>query len=583
MENQAPTRQVLLEKARETSISPGVYLMKDAAGGVLYVGKAKNLKNRLTTYFQAAVHEVARIEMFVNRIHLFDVILTETESEALILEATLIKKYKPKFNVRLKDDKTYPYLKIQVDLEFPRIEWTRRVLRDGARYFGPFPSSWAARQVMQLLNETFKLRDCSDNTFRNRSRPCILYQIGKCSGPCVGLATREQYKESIQDVIGVLEGKSDIVMKDLQKGMADAAEREEYEEAAYYRDQIQNLELVTQTQAVTEAEDRRDRDVLGFARNDQNGHGTLLRVRGGRLIAVQHYHLQNIDPSLTEAEVLFDFLSQYYLNLNVPNDLRDDSKESRGAEDPAGAALNSREVLVPHVPDDLDLLERTLGLTLKVAENPVDEQLLSVARNNAAYALEQNEKKNVGHGLAALEEIQEKLHLPKLPNRVECYDISNTQGEDSVASRVVFIDGAPDKNLYRRYKIKTVEGANDFASMKEVLGRRFANTEEQLPDLVVVDGGKGQLAQAVAIMSELGVQGVDVVGLAKARTESDFRKKEVKSSMERIFIPNRMNPVPLLPHTQAYKLLVHIRDEAHRFAITYHRSLRSKRSLKSED
>jgi excinuclease ABC subunit C len=571
MENQAPTRQALLERARETSTSPGVYLMKDLAGGVLYVGKAKNLKNRLSTYFQAPIHEVGRTEMLVNRVHLFDVILTETESEALILEATLIKKYKPKFNVRLKDDKTYPYLKIQVDLEFPRIEWTRKVLRDGARYFGPFPSSWAARQVMLLLNETFKLRDCSDNTFRNRSRPCILYQIGKCSGPCVGLATKEQYKESIQDVIAVLEGKSDVLLKDLQRGMEDAAEREEFEEAAYYRDQIQNLQLITQTQAVTEAQGiqaQRDRDVLGVAQKDMNGHGTLLRVRGGRLIAVQHYHLQNTDPSFTEPELLFEFLSQYYLNLNAASE---------------EAVLNSREVLVPHAPNDVELLERTLGITLKVAETAVDEQLLSVARNNATYALEQNAKKNVGHGLAALEEIQDKLHLPKLPNRVECYDISNTQGEDSVASRVVFIDGAPDKNLYRRYKIKTVIGANDFASMKEVLGRRFANVEEQLPDLVVVDGGKGQLAQAVAIMNELNVQGVDVVGLAKARTESDFRKTEVKSSFERIFIPNRVNPVPLLPHTQAYKLLVHIRDEAHRFAITYHRNLRSKRSLKSEE
>jgi excinuclease ABC subunit C len=575
---------LLLEKARETSTSPGVYLMKDANGGVLYVGKAKNLKNRVSNYFQAPPHEVTRTEMLVNRIHHFDVILTETESEALILENTLIKKHKPKFNVRLKDDKMYPYLKIQVGTDFPRIEWTRRVLRDGARYFGPFPSAWAARQVMTLLNETFKLRDCSDNTFRNRSRPCILYQIGKCSGPCVGLATREQYRESIEDIIGVLEGKTDKLIEDLKRGMEDAASKEEFEEAAAYRDQIQNLELITQTQAVIEAQDQKDRDVIGIARIEgadaeggseyKDAHGTLLRVRRGKLIAVQHYHLQNTDSSLSDSELLFDFMSQYYLNLGLGTEVSPEAENSEGKV--------PSEVLVSEAPQDLELLEKTLGVTFKVPETTVDQQLLNVAKNNAVYALAQLKKKAAGHGIAALEEIQDKLHLTRLPSRIECYDISNIQGEDQVASRVVFMDGAPDKNLYRRYKIKTVIGANDFASMKEVLGRRFANKEEQLPDLVVVDGGKGQLAQAVAILAELAVEGVPVVGLAKARTESDFQAAEVKSSMERIFIPNRKNPVPLLPNTQAYKLLVHIRDEAHRFAITYHRVVRSKRHFKPE-
>jgi excinuclease ABC subunit C len=482
----------------------------------------------------------------------------------------------------------YPYLKIQVGTDFPRIEWTRRVLRDGARYFGPFPSAWAARQVMMLLNETFKLRDCSDNTFRNRSRPCILYQIGKCSGPCVGLATREQYKESIEDIVKVLEGKTDKLIEDLKRGMEDAALREEYEEAASYRDQIQNLELITETQAVIEAQDQKDRDVIGIARSEAKGgeadyadyadykdaHGTLLRVRRGKLIAVQHYHLQNTDASLSDSELLFDFMSQYYLGLGLGQEVSPETETSQDGNRPA-------EVLVSEAPQDLELLERTLGVSFRVPETTVDQQLLNVAKNNAVYALAQLKKKSTGHGIAALEEIQEKLHLGRLPSRIECYDISNIQGDDQVASRVVFMDGAPDKNLYRRYKIKTVIGSNDFASMKEVLGRRFANKDEQLPDLVVVDGGKGQLAQAVAIMTELGIEGVPVVGLAKARTESDFKAAEVRSSMERIFIPNRKNPVPLLPSTQAYKLLVHIRDEAHRFAINYHRVVRSKRTFSS--
>lgn len=576
MENQAPKipgdhRAYLLTQAREASTSPGVYLMKDEQGGILYVGKAKNLRNRVSTYFQAGTHEIPRTEMLVQRIFRFDVILTETEAEALILEATLIKKHKPKFNVRLKDDKAYPYLRIQVNDPYPKIDWTRRVSRDGARYFGPFPSAWSARQVMHMLNETFQLRDCSENTFRHRSRPCILYQMGKCTAPCVGKIDERSYRESIDEVVQVLEGKGEKLMNTLRKGMEDAAEHEEYEQAALYRDQIRNLELVTATQVVDEAGSNRNRDVVGIARKDAEAHGALLQVRGGRMIAVRHYHLQNTDPSLTDAEILSDFLAQYYLGADQQKD-----------EEPASKAAPANEVLLPECPSDPELLERTLGLKVLVAETDTERQLLNVARANAQYALEQSSKRESGHGIHALEEVQEKLHLMRLPHRIECYDISNIQGEDAVASRVVFIDGAPDKNLYRRYKIRTVEGSNDFAMMKEVLGRRFSNTEEDLPDLVVVDGGKGQLSQAVAIFEELGVQGVGVVGLAKARTERDFKATEVHASNERVFIPNRKNPVPLHSHMPAFKLLTHVRDEAHRFAISYHRLLRSKRSLRSE-
>ena len=580
MEKQAPNKGIprmdLLVAAREASTAPGVYLMKDERGGVLYIGKAKNLKNRVSSYFQIGPHESPRIEMLVNRIHHFDVILTETEAEALILECTLIKKHKPKFNIRLKDDKAYPYLRIQTHDPFPRIEWTRRVKKDAARYFGPFPSAWAARQVMQLLNETFKLRDCSDNAFRHRSRPCILYQIGRCTGPCVALVDAKTYQETIGEVIAVLEGKTDRLVRSIRKGMEDAAEREEFELAAQYRDQLFNLETVTATQSAVEPGSERDRDVIGIARKETLVHGTLLQIRSGKMIAVRHYDIQNADSSLSDSEILTEFLSQYY----VAADRTPESAESSDVTVPM-----PKEVLLPHPPDDPDFLERTLGLGVRVAESPVDEQLLNVARTNAEYALEQVSKKAAGHGFAALEEVQDKLHLSRFPHRIECYDISNTQGEDAVASRVVFIDGSPDKNLYRRYKIRTVEGSNDFAMMKEVLDRRFtgeSGAAEEMPDLVVVDGGKGQLSQAVAIMEELSIQGVDVVGLAKARTESDFEATELKSSLERIFIPNRKNPVPLLPHTAAYKLLVHVRDEAHRFAITYHRHLRAKRSLKTE-
>lgn len=587
-------RVQMLDDARAAPTEPGVYLMRDGAGTILYIGKAKNLKNRLLTYFQGAMagtaHETPRTELMVSRVEKFDVILTETESEALILECTLIKKHKPKFNIRLKDDKAYPYLRIQIADDFPRIEWTRRVRRDGARYFGPFPSGYSAKSIMRLLIEMFQLRDCSDNTFRHRSRPCILYQMKKCTGPCVGLITKEAYRESIDAAVRILEGKSDQLKLELERGMEDAAENEEYEDAAFYRDSLENLTVVTATQSVDEAGAERNRDVIAIEREGTSGHAVVLQIRGGKMVAVRHLNLQNSEDAMTDSEVLFEFLAQYYIQLESEVKAAEAAAESGEGIVSAGMIFRAREALIPVAPDDPDLLERTLGVKIRVPESDVEKQLVSVAKTNARHALEQARKKEGSHGIAALEEIQEKLHLTRLPTRIECYDNSNIQGEDAVASRVVFIDGAPDKNLYRRYKIRTVEGANDFATMREVLGRRFSGSArgeqgeiEDLPDLVVVDGGKGQLSQAVAILEELSVQGVAVVGLAKARTESDFRAKEVTSSLERIFIPGRKNPVPLLPHTEAYKLLTHVRDEAHRFAISYHRLLRDKRSLKSQD
>ncbi len=552
---------VLLQEAKNASTSPGVYLMRDERGAVLYVGKAKNLKNRLVTYFQPAGPDSPRIQMLVASIQRFEVILTETETEALLLECTLIKKHKPRYNIRLRDDKTYPFIKIQVNDGFPRLEWTRRVLKDGARYFGPFPSGWEAKQVLILLNETFQLRDCSDNTFHHRSRPCLLYQVQKCSGPCVGHVSAEDYRATIQEVVSVLEGKGDRLLGALRNSMQKASDEEDFESAALYRDQIQNLELVGQTQGVVQAGVDSNRDVVGLARQGNLAHATLLIVRRGKLVAVRHYELKNTEPELTDARVLSDFLSQAYL---------------QKTDEPEGLAL-AEELLVPNLPEDLELLASVVSSNIRLEESKEDHQLLNVAQANARHALENSEKRKEGHGAQALEDVRKRLHLQRTPHRIECYDISNFQGTDSVASRVVFIDGAPDKNLYRRYKIKTVDGSNDFAMMKEVLGRRFNRSDDSFPDLVVVDGGKGQLAQAVAILSELNIQGVEICGLAKARTEQAFQKSEVESTSERIFIPDRKNPIPLAAHMLAYQLLVHVRDEAHRFAINYHRNLRSKR------
>jgi excinuclease ABC subunit C len=504
--------------------------------------------------------------MMLSEVQTFEVIHTETENEALVLECTLIKRYKPRFNIRLKDDKHYPYLAVPLDRDFPRIEWTRKVNEEKVRYFGPFPSSFAARIVMRLLTEAFQLRDCNENTFLHRSRACILHQMGKCSAPCVGKVSREEYREQIDRAVSVLEGKHKDFVKVLKKEMKSAAEEERYEDAARLRDQIQAVEVVSQTQSVVDADQRLDQDVFAFAAKEGVAHGVVLQVRGGKLLSVKHYSVQNYDGASEEGRILYDFLAQHVLLMEEGNEL-----------------VHAREFLMRELPAEHEFLEEALGIRITRARSPIQKQLLSVAETNARFAVENAKRESAGHGVQALEEIREKLDLQQLPRRIECFDISNTQGEDSVASRAVFVDGAPEKTLYRRYKIKTVVGADDFASMREVFERRFSKMDSgpgnEKPDLVVVDGGKGQLAQARAIFEDLGIQGVDLVGLAKARTESDFRSSEVQSSMERIFIPNRVNPVPLYPHTRAYKLLTHVRDEAHRFAITFHRSLRDKRSL----
>jgi excinuclease ABC subunit C len=562
-------RAALHDQAKQLITGPGVYLMKHASGEVLYVGKAKSLKARVSSYFQPIVHEHPRTDLMLQGVDVFEVILTETEDEALVLECTLIKRYKPKFNIRLKDDKHYPYIKIATDVDFPRLEWTRKVISDGARYFGPFPSSASARIVLRLLNEQFRLRDCSDNTFSHRSRACILFQMDQCSAPCVQTVSRDQYQKLISHAIDVLEGRSNELIRDLTLEMNAASDEERFEDAARIRDQIQCVQIVSQTQSVSQEDQALDRDVFAFERKDALAHGVVLQVRRGKLLSVKHYQLFNAEMALNDASIMHDFLAQHFL---------------LGGEDQrmvrATSVLLREYAMTNDEVQDFESLQRSLGIQILYPVKDAEKQLVSVAHTNAKYALEQGGTKEGAHGFSALDEVQSKLGLDRIPRRIECYDISNTQGEDSVASRVVFIDGAPEKTLYRRYKIKTVVGADDFKSMREVMERRFSQmglrAGDEKPDLVIVDGGKGQLAQAEAILSELNVQGVNLVGLAKARTESNFRATEVESSMERIFIPNRVNPVKLLPHTKAYKLLTHCRDEAHRFALAYHRSLRDK-------
>lgn len=589
----------LESKIKGLTEEPGVYIMKDASGGILYVGKAKNLKNRVSTYFQDSKDKSPRIDLMVRKIADFELVLTDNEVEALVLEYNLIKKYKPRFNVVFRDDKSYPYVRVDVSHPFPRLEYTRKVRKDGARYFGPFVSAYQIKDVLRWAQKAFKLRDCSDNEFRNRSRPCILYQMGQCSAPCVNLISEQDYDRNIKRVLKLLDGKSGDVVKDLTHAMEEAAEREEFELAAELRDRIQHIEHINQEQKITDAEGGFDRDVVHFSRGrggavsseelaDQDTDSTVVRaspsqaavvimaVRDGRTVGVFQFPFEDVDPQLEDSEFLFNVISQYYIG--------------RYQETPA---LLPQEVLLPpevegsNLKENAQLLSRALGkrVDFRVPKRGEAADLLAMVKKTAEYHLGEISTK-LSQSMDDLADVQKKLDLKKFPHRIECYDISHFQGEGTVASRVVFIDGKPEKSLYRHYHIENAGGSSrevdDFKSMREVLERRFMN-DHSLPDLVVVDGGKGQLSQAEAIFAELGVLGVELCSIAKARTERDFEASEVTGTMERIFKPNQKNPIMLKPGTGAYRVLTQARDESHRFAITFHRSVRDKRIFKKKN
>lgn len=554
-------RSELLELAKTCPQSPGVYLMKDHSDAILYVGKAKSLRNRVTTYFQGTLHAHPRTERMVAQVEIFDTILTETESEALILENTLIKRHRPKYNIRLKDDKTYPFLKLKLNEPFARLDFTRKPTRDGAQYFGPFPNSTVARSIRELINKRLQLRDCADNQFRHRTRPCLQYQMGYCTAPCVGFVSQEQYQTQLQSLTRFLTGEDLTLEHELSTAMTEFAEAMDYERAATTRDQLQAIRLLRETQSIDDPSASQNRDIVGFARAGGLATGVLLQIRNGRLTNLTHTQIDQLDDEISDTEILRQWISSA---LEQQEKISSESSEKNG-------------VLVPFLPDDAELLEQLFSIqfiTKDQSDKKEDLQILQVAESNAKHALDRLLLHHTHHGLESLLALQELLHLPRLPVRIECFDNSNFQGHHPVASRVVFVDGSPEKTLYRRYKIRTVVGADDFASMKEIMSRRFSHTEEALPDLVVIDGGKGQLAQAIAVFQELGIENVPVVGLAKARTESNFQKSAVLSSSERVFLPNRLNPVLLKPHKAASKLLIHIRDEAHRFAIQFHRAQR---------
>lgn len=566
---QVTLAEILKERVREFPQTPGVYLMKNTQEKIIYIGKAKNLRSRVRSYLGETKDHSTKTKLLVRQIDKIDYILTGTEVEAFLLEASLIKKHRPRYNIRLKDDKAYPYIRVSMTDAFPRLYLSRKVKKDGSLYFGPYTSGAAVWGTIRFLNRTFMIRDCKDAFFASRKRPCMTHQIGRCTAPCVQYINEEDYKADIKSAVTFLRGKDKAVVRDLTKKMKEAATEERFEAAAKLRDSIEAIKKILERQAVVNDTSEIDQDVIGYHGSEAGTLVYTVHIRSGRVIGNRSHFLSLLDPSSPDEDVrewLVSFVNQYYEDNFIPDEL----------------------LLPTDLGNDLmRLLEAVLkersGHEVRV-RFPVDTagySLLEMANNNAASHLADYVNKTEAKKRGLLE-IQERLKLPNAPSRIECFDISNFQGAETVASQVVFDDGAPNKDQYRRYRIRTVEGPNDFESMREVLSRRFAHTEYEDPQLIVVDGGKGQLSVALEVLREIGRMDIPVVGLAKSRTKGSFSDTEVTASEERFYLPGRANPVTFKPGSEAFQILVGIRDEAHRFAITYHRKLREATSLESE-
>lgn len=544
---------------------PGVYIMKNAAGEIIYVGKAILLKNRVRSYFQERGDQSPKTRKLVSQIADLEWIVVGSELEALIFEMNLIKKHRPRFNIRLKDDKRYPYIKVHLNDPYPKVTITRLMVKDGAHYFGPYTSVWAVHQTLDLLRRIFPYLTCDREITGKDERPCLYYDIKLCSGPCIGAIDQAGYHQLIADLCAFLDGHTDPIVSRLRVDMEAASEEMLFEKAAAIRDQINAIDRVVEKQKVITS-DQRDSDVLAIARADGEACVQIFFIRNGKLLGREYFVLEGTEDT-PDSEVISEFMKQFY----------------------SEAATIPEQVLLPNEIEEAQIIKQWMKsrrggqkVELLVPKSGTSQDLVQMATENAVETLQSLRSQweaDKNKQTQALGELQEALKLSNPLNRIECYDISNTQGTASVGSMVVFEQGTPAKNLYRHFNIKTVSGPDDFASMEEVLTRRFKrwqSAQEQhkvgekidpsfsvLPDLLMVDGGKGQLGRAVGVLEQFGLsEVVPVVGLAKQQEE--------------LFRPEVGGSLTLPRHSQGLYLIQRIRDEAHRFAITAHRKARGK-------
>ncbi|GKS65383.1 UvrABC system protein C [Nitrospira sp.] len=579
------TLDVLQSKLSHLPSSPGIYLFKNGQGDIIYIGKAAVLADRVRSYFQKGTDHSPKTSLLVSQITDLETMVTRSELEALILESNLVKRHKPRFNIVLRDDKQYPYVRLPIKDDFPRLSIVRRVQKDGALYYGPYTPANALRETLKVIKHVFPLATCAIDIDGKAERACLEFEIKRCMAPCTGHQSKEEYHHIVRQVRHFLEGRDHELLNELRVKMESAAEREEFEEAARLRDRLFKIERMLEKQRITQTS-ATDQDVLGIARRgaavdlqilssatDQDVLGIarrgaavdlqILFVRGGLLIGRKDFFWpQSADAS--DNELVRSAIEQFYNKDGQP----------------------PREVLVPTDLDDVTLIEQWLSekrgepVRILTPERGVKHQLVLLAEENATSAVAEHLREEE-LDRQACEEIKRMLRLERPPRRIEGFDISNTMGNQSVASMVVWEDGDMKKADYRRFKIQTVQGANDFASMKEVVIRRYGKSGEEpdrttddlaQPDVILIDGGLGQLAAAIEGLKEVGQQHLPILGLAKARGEKE----------ERVFLAGRKNPIALTATSPTTHLLQHIRDEAHRFAITFHRKLRGKALINSK-
>ena len=546
---------ILRQKIKDLPASPGVYIMYSQSGQILYIGKAKVLKNRVSQYFNAGV-KTEKVARMVSKVYTFDYIITRNEVEALVLENNLIKQHKPPYNILLKDDKSYPFIRIDVKADFPRVEVVRKLRADGAKYFGPYMQGISSRDITDLIYSAFSLRSCSLNMNKipPSHRPCLNYHIGRCLAPCTGSVSREEYKKQVDGVISFLSGNDKKVEDMLRERMQAASDREDYEQALYYKQKLDVLDKLVRRQVTALPKDL-NIDVFAIASSGLNTVAAVLFVRGGKLLGGDKQVIE--DVSLDEKSALSSYISQYtsrvgYVADEVVTSVQLDDEEAM-AEYLSGIKGKKVNVLCPH--------------------QGIRRQLADMAQSNAKDFLEKSLSVRERHDnmtVGAMMQLGELLRLPRIPVRMECYDISHVSGTDKVASMVVFVNGEPARGHYRKFHIKEVEGNNDFASLQEALSRRLSHLTEgeedisfsSLPDLIVIDGGKGQLSSVLEAVGEWSER-INFISLAKREEE--------------VFVPHQSEPIILPRDSYALKLLQRIRDEAHRFAITFHRNTRGKR------